>query len=101
MISTVFFLPGVQPLNGLKDLNDSYCCLLPRASRLVVNVLNRAQRLNGLNDLNAPYALSRSGASAGGVISNALAVQHVIENEPTRATSATNSSVLKDASADA
>ena len=47
------------------------------------------------------YALRRSGASSGGVISNALAVQHVIENEPTRATRATSSSVLKDASADA
>ena len=48
-----------------------------------------------------PYALRRAGASSGGVISNALAVQHVIENEPTRATRATSSSVLKVASADA
>ena len=47
------------------------------------------------------YALRRAGASSGGVISNALAVQHVIENEPTRATRATSSSTLKDASADA
>ena len=45
------------------------------------------------------YALRRSGASSGGVISNALAVQQVIENEPTRATRATSSSVLKVASA--
>ena len=45
------------------------------------------------------YALTRSGASSAGVISNALAVQQVIENDPTRATSATSSSVLKVASA--
>ena len=47
------------------------------------------------------YALRRAGASSGGVISNALAVQQVMENAPTRATRATSSSVLKDASADA
>jgi hypothetical protein len=85
------------------ERSGSDCCLVPDA--YLAERLERLERREAVELLELfssdYYLVRRSGASSGGVISNALAVQQVIENEPTRATRATSSSVLKAASADA
>ena len=92
-------------LQRSQDLSTASHAIRQAEERLKEDSGFRRQADQILKRLDSPmtplgsYALRRAGASSGGVISNALAVQHVIENEPTRATRATSSSVLKDASA--
>jgi hypothetical protein len=60
-------------------------------TKSVLGVLDALDRVSARQ----PHPASRDGASSGGVLSKALAVQDTIENWPITATSATSSSSLK------